>query len=114
MKSLGTKGESLAVSFLKKKGYRIISQNYRTPFGEVDIIAEHRGTLIFAEVKTRTSDAFGHPFEAVNYRKKEKLRKLALSYLKHTKANAPVRFDVLSITFENEKGTIEHIIDAFE
>jgi putative endonuclease len=69
MKPLGSKGEDLAVRFLEKKGYRILSRNFRTPVGEIDVIAEDRNTLVFIEVKTRTDDSFGHPFEAVTFRK---------------------------------------------
>lgn len=82
MKSLGSKGEDLAVRFLKRKGYRIIERNYKTPIGEIDIIAQDGGTLVFIEVKTRTSASFGYPFEAVDRKKRQKLKNLALLYLK--------------------------------
>ena len=114
MRRLGIEGEEAAVRFLKKKGYRIISRNYKSPAGEMDIIAEDGDTLVFVEVKTRTDDSFGHPFEAVTHRKQEKLRKVALSYLKHSRREAPSRFDVLSIEMNGAKHTIEHIKDAFE
>lgn len=115
MRLLGIKGEDLAVGFLKKKGYKILSRNYKTPLGEIDIIAEDGETLVFVEVKTRTDDSFGLPFEAVDHRKKEKLRKVALYYLKNIrKKDAPSRFDVLSIQAGSGKNEIEHITDAFE
>lgn len=114
MRLLGIKGEELAVRFLKKKGYRIISRNFKTPIGEVDIIAHDENILVFIEVKTRSDDSFGRPFEAVNHRKKEKLKKVALYYLKHHRNDMPLRFDVLSIEMDGEKSTIEHIVDAFE
>lgn len=78
MRPLGIKGEELAVKFLKKKGYRIISRNFKSPIGEIDIIAEDLGTFVFVEVKTRSDESFGYPFEAVNYKKREKLRRVAL------------------------------------
>jgi putative endonuclease len=115
MRLLGIKGEDLAVRFLKKKGYRILSRNYKTPLGEIDIIAEDGRTLVFVEVKTRTDNSYGLPFEAVNHRKREKLRKVALYYLKNClKKDAPSRFDVLSIQAGSDKDEIEHIVDAFE
>jgi putative endonuclease len=114
MRLTGIKGEELAVTFLKRKGYRILQRNFKTPVGEIDIIAEEGNTLVFVEVKTRTDDSFGHPFEAVDFRKKEKLRKVALSYLKQCKKELPSRFDVLSIEMDRGKSRIEHIIDAFE
>jgi putative endonuclease len=116
MKAIGTEGEDLAVRFLKKeKGYKIITRNYKTLIGEIDIIAKDGDTIVFIEVKTRTDDAFGYPFEAVNKRKKQKLKNLALLYLKNQGKESPVRFDVLSILcMENGLKEIEHIKDAFE
>lgn len=114
MRRLGIEGEETAVRFLKKKGYRIVSRNFKSPVGEMDIIAEDGDTLVFVEVKTRTDDSFGHPFEAVTHRKQEKLRKVALSYLKHSRRDMPSRFDVLSIETKGDSYTIEHIKDAFE
>jgi len=115
MKVLGIKGENLAVKFLKEKGYRIIARNYKTPIGEIDIIAQDGNTIVFIEVKTRTDEFFGQPFEAVNKRKRQKLKNVALLYLKRHGREFPVRFDVLSIFYrENGKKEIEHIKDAFE
>jgi putative endonuclease len=115
MKILGSKGESLAVQFLKTKGYKIISKNYKTSIGEIDIIAQDGETVVFIEVKTRANDSFGYPFEAVHSRKRQKLRNVALLYLKKQGKEIPVRFDVLSIIYtENSIMEIEHIQDAFE
>lgn len=115
MRLLGIKGEKLAADFLREKGYGIISRNFKTPIGEIDIIAKDGKTLVFVEVKTRSDNTFGQPFEAVNYRKREKLKKVALYYLKNnSKKEASSRFDVLSIEINGGKNKIEHIIDAFE
>jgi len=115
MKTLGTEGEDLAVRFLKEKGYRIIARNYKTYFGEIDIIAKDGNTIVFIEVKTRTDVSFGYPFEAVHRKKIQKIKKLALLYLKKQGEELPVRFDVLSIfCLDNGKKEIEHIKDAFE
>ncbi len=114
MNLIGSKGEDLAVKFLEGKGYRIISRNYKTPIGEIDIIAEDKGTLVFVEVKTRSGNSFGYPFEAVNTKKQHKLKNLALLYLKKKKIDCAVRFDVLSISIVKGKNEIEHIKDAFE
>lgn len=115
MKSLGSKGEDLAVTFLKKKGYKIISKNYKNYIGEVDIIAQDGETVVFIEVKTRANDSFGYPFESVHKKKRQKLRNLALLYLKKAGEELPVRFDVLSIfCTENGNMEIDHIQDAFE
>ena len=111
---LGEKGEGLAVKFLKKKGYRIIKQNYKTPIGEIDIIAAEGDTLVFIEVKTRESLEYGHPFEAVNKAKRRKIANVALLYLKALKKEPPCRFDVVSIFYENGRPGLELIKDAFE
>ncbi len=114
MNRLGKQGEYLAISFLKKKGYAIVEKNFRTVFGEVDIIAKDRHAIVFVEVKARSDIAFGYPFEAVHPKKREKIRKVALSYMKRFKKELPARFDVLSIHFEHGEQHIEHIQDAFE
>jgi putative endonuclease len=111
---LGDKGEGLAVKFLKKKGYKIITQNYKTRIGEIDIIAREGDTLVFVEVKTRESIAYGKPFEAVNYFKKRKIANVALLYLKKLEEIPPCRFDVVSIYYEQGKPDCELIKDAFE
>lgn len=113
--ALGHKGEDLAVKFLKKKGYDIVARNYKTPIGEIDIIAKDGDTTVFIEVKTRANETFGYPFEAVNQNKRRKLKNLALLYLKKQRVEFPVRFDVISISCERgTKESIDHIVDAFE
>jgi putative endonuclease len=114
MKTIGSKGEDIAEGFLKDKGYKIIARNYKTPIGEIDIIAKDKDTLVFVEVKTRSNNSFGYPFEAVDARKRNKLKRLALLYLKSQKNDFAVRFDVLSINVGDSTKTIEHIKDAFE
>lgn len=111
---LGKKGEELAVKFLKRNGYKIIKQNYKTLIGEIDIIAKDRDTLVFIEVKTRESLEFGLPFEAVNRAKKKKIANVAHLYLKKIKELPPCRFDVVSIHYENNNPKFELIKDAFE
>lgn len=111
---LGERGEGLAVKFLKRKGYKLIKQNYKTPIGEIDIIARDGETLVFVEVKTRESIEYGHPFEAVNWRKKRKIEKVALLYLKRLKEIPSCRFDVVSIYYEGGKPQFQLIKDAFE
>ena len=115
MKDLGTKGENLAVRFLIEKGYSVVQRNHRTPFGEIDIIAQDGDTIVFIEVKTRRDTFFGYPFEAVTKRKINKLKNSALFYLKKQRRASRARFDVLSI-FNTDSGRfeIEHIVDAFE
>jgi putative endonuclease len=112
--SLGEKGEELAREYLKKHGYKIIEQNYKTPFGEIDVIAQENNILVFIEVKTRESIEFGLPFESVTRRKRRKIANVALSYLKRFQDLPPCRFDVLSICCNNTEPEFELIKDAFE
>jgi putative endonuclease len=114
MKNLGREGEELATAFLRQKGYTIIEKNYKTRFGEIDIIAKDSDVFVFVEVKTRTDTTFGHPFEAVNLRKREKIRKVALFFMKKINKEVPARFDILSISMKDGMQQIAHIKDAFE
>ena len=96
--SLGKQGEAFAVEYLKKKGYKIKETNYRSPLGEVDIIAFDRETLVFVEVKTRRNNSFGLPAEAVNRRKQLQIAKTAQYYISSKKlSNNAARMDVVSV-----------------
>ena len=113
---LGKEGEELALGFLKAQGYRIKERNFKNKLGEIDIVAQDKDTICFIEVKTRTSEDFGGPLEAVIQRKQRKLSQLALSYLKSKNLlNEKARFDVVSL-IKNEDGApeISLLKDAFE
>ncbi len=113
-KILGRAGEDLAAEFLMKRGYRIVERNYNTRMGEIDLIALHEGAIVFIEVKTRTSDAYGAPELAVGRRKQQRMVKAALAYLKYKKLHQmPCRFDVVAITAAANEG-VELIQNAFE
>jgi putative endonuclease len=114
-KELGKKGEEVALRFLKKKGYKIIQQNYVCEMGEMDIIAREKDTLVFVEVKTRTSMAFGPPQLAVNSTKQMQLSKVALYFLKEKRLeDIKARFDVVAILVRPKGEEIELIKDAFD
>lgn len=111
---LGGRGEAYGKAFLKRKGYRILEENYRTSIGEIDIIARDGDTVVFVEVKTRESGRFGRPFEAVDLRKQRKISGAALLYLKQFRSVPPCRFDVVSV-YEGKSGLKAELIrDAFE
>jgi putative endonuclease len=113
-KLLGREGEDLAARFLMKQGYRILERNYCTRSGEIDLVALHDGVVVFVEVKTRTSDAFGAPELAVNSLKQQRMVKAALAYIKQRKLHqVPCQFDVVAITTTAER-EVEHIRNAFE
>ena len=109
-KLLGRKGEELTCKYLKKKGYEIVARNYKTPYGEADIVARQGDTYCFVEVKTRETDAFGLPSEAVTARKRERYRKIAWHFCIAAREELSCRFDVASIY----QGELEYIEGAFE
>lgn len=113
---LGKKAEEIAVSYLRGQGYRIIERNFRCPFGEIDIIAEDAGVLVFVEVRSKRSSLGGLPQETVTWVKQQKLRRIAGYYLKIKKlGDKHCRFDVLGILFTQDRKikSMELIQDAF-
>jgi putative endonuclease len=109
-KLLGKKGEKIACVYLKKQGYEIIENNYKTLAGEADIIAAENDVLVFFEVKTRLTEKYGAPCEAVDYFKQKRYIKIALLYTqKHKLENTAIRFDVIEV-FQDK---INHIKGAF-
>lgn len=114
--ALGRRGEDEAASYLKKQGYILLQRNYRCLLGEIDIIAKEGRTLVFIEVRARSSDRFGMPQESVNRSKILKIYKVAQYYLKAVqKEEEPVRFDMLALLFdiEDQLVQLEHIKGAF-
>lgn len=113
--TLGLIGEALACDYLAAKGYKILLKNFECPLGEIDLIAKEKGTLVFIEVKTRSSLAMGLPMESVTFRKREQIVKVAQYYMKrYGIKNLPCRFDVVSILMVPDKTVqIELVQDAF-
>ena len=100
----GLRGEETAVETLKRKGYKIVERNHRNRLGEIDVIAEEGGCLVFVEVKKRNTPLFGSAICAIDERKKRHMVKTALLYLKqHRCADRRVRFDVIGIDSEKIK-----------
>ena len=96
---LGREGENAAEAYLKKKGYRIIEKNFRCKLGEIDIIADQDGVVVFIEVKARADHQYGHPFNAVTPTKQQKIIQVAQSFLaKHRLLEKPTKFDVVGLT----------------
>jgi len=112
---LGKTGEDLAVGFLRESGYKIIARNYKTRLGEIDIVAREKGVVCFVEVKTRSSDRFGLPQEAVLRSKQRQISKAALEFLKNNDLlGQSARFDVVSVVLAAEGQKIDLIRNAFE
>ena len=113
---LGREGEDAAEAYLKKKGYRIIEKNFRCKLGEIDIIAEQGGVVVFIEVKARAGHQYGHPFNAVTPSKQRKIIQVAQSFLaKHRLLEKPTRFDVVGLTADPESAfKVELLENAFQ
>ncbi len=114
---LGAWGEVQAAEYLRKKHYSIVALNYRSRFGEIDIIAQNKKVLAFVEVKLRKSDEYGQAREFVDSRKQNRLRSTALMWLEGNACDLQPRFDVIEIYApegtQTKKPVITHIEDAF-
>jgi len=110
----GQKAEAMAARFLKRRGYKIIARNHRTRSGEIDIIAREGETLVFVEVKARTSLRYGSAKAAVTPHKQRQVARVALGYLKMTdQSHVKARFDVVTVTRRDGRHTIDLIRNAF-
>ena len=113
---LGTAGESLAVDYLRREGFTIIERNWRCSSGEIDIVAREGSTTVFVEVKTRSSLAAGHPFEALSRAKLARLRRLAGLWCEgHSSVRGDIRIDAIAVVSPAfDAPSIEHLrmVDA--
>ena len=117
-KGLGNRGEETAAAYLAQKGYAILERQYRTPAGEIDLIARDGRTLVFIEVKTRSSARYGRPAAAVGREKQRRITRAAMWYMMSEKRQSeapPCRFDVVEI-FASPEGAwkARHLENAFE
>ncbi|MDY5813695.1 MAG: YraN family protein [Bacteroides sp.] len=110
---LGKAGETAALDFLQELGYRILHRNWRKGHLELDIVGMDEDELVVVEVKTRSSDAFLRPEEAVNEAKIRHTVRAADAYMKCFAVDNPVRFDIVTVVGTPESFRIEHIKDAF-
>ena len=111
-RALGARGESLAGDWYVARGYTVLARNWRTRSGELDLVLESGGVIVFCEVKTRTSDAFGAGVEAVTREKQLRLRRLAAQWLEvQDRPHRGLRFDVVSILAPRDGPPV---IDVYE
>ena len=110
---LGRKGEEAAVAYLKKKGYRIVKRNWSFSGYEIDIVSEEGDFIVFVEVKTRTSDVWGDPGDAVTEHRMRRMIRAASHYLKIYRIDKPARFDIVTVIGNERHFELEHIEDAF-
>ena len=110
----GAAGEDAAVDYLTKKGYCILERNFRYERGEIDIVAEDSGELVFVEVKARRTKLYGDPEDAITEAKCKQLWKVAEGYLfERNLDDRDCRFDVIAIEYEKDTPVIRHVEDAF-
>ncbi|MDP2926905.1 MAG: YraN family protein [bacterium] len=98
----GRRGEEIAREYLEKKGYKIIEQNYKTKYAEIDLVARQKNELVLVEVRTKTGEDFGAPEETINGKKKRKLRGNALAYARAAKWSGPLRVDAVCIVLKKD------------
>ncbi len=110
---LGVFGETLAASFLAKKGYIVLAKNIHCKKTEIDIVALDKETLVIVEVKTRQTTQIGEPWKAVHRRKQKHLIAAANYYVCENKIDRDIRFDIVSIVHTHFQTKIEHFVDAF-
>ncbi len=100
---VGKAGEAAARSYLQRKGYRVAEVNYRSPYGEIDIVAFHGSILVFVEVRTRTGSSFGTPEESITAEKLNHLKRTALFYMQSRYGQeVTCRFDLIAVQLERE------------
>ena len=111
---LGSDGEDIACKHLEALDYEVLERNYRCEDGEIDIVAARAGTIVFCEVKTRRTDRWGEPSEAVNFKKQARIRRLGARWLLERGARpGSVRFDVISLVVNEGGPRLQHHEDAF-
>jgi putative endonuclease len=109
--ALGRRGEQLAAQYLERAGFRILDRNWRCAEGELDIVAAERRVLVVCEVKTRSSDRYGSPLDAITRAKQSRLRRLAIRWLvAHGVLFDEVRIDVIGLLRDRSgQFTVEHV-----
>jgi len=113
LRNVGVIGEDIAIKYLQENGYEILERNFRAKTGEIDIIACINDIIVFIEVKARNNNRYGYPYEAVNYKKQQKIIKVAQNYIiSRGLNNYQCRFDIIEV-FLNLQSKVNHIENAF-
>ena len=111
---LGRYGEDQAASYLQDRGYEIIDRNWRSPVGEIDLVARDKDRLVFIEVKTRNGSGFGHPFEAITAKKVARMRRMVAEWcLAKQISGLKVRLDAVAVLITGGRVHIEHLKEVF-
>ncbi|HEY6362261.1 MAG TPA: YraN family protein [Vicinamibacterales bacterium] len=113
--SLGKQGEDLACAELRRRGYELLDRRYRTRYGEIDIVARHRGAIVFVEVKARGTEDFGGAAAAVTGSKQRRIGQMAVDFLSRRRLTAqPCRFDVVAVSFDQGQPRVDVYENAFD
>lgn len=115
--TLGKRGEAEAAKYLRGIGYRIVATRERILRGDIDLVALDGRTVVFVEVRSRSSTAHGHPAETIGHHKQRRVAQLATAYIRrHRLEDCSVRIDVVTVTFDGPEGRaqVEHFQNAFE
>ncbi|MCC6319300.1 MAG: YraN family protein [Gemmatimonadaceae bacterium] len=111
---LGLDGERIAERWLVRKGWRVLQRRYRSGHRDIDLVAEHGGTVVFVEVKARRGAEFGGPIEAVNWKKRRELSRSAHAWIdRHGRLGEGYRFDVVGVLVTGARVRVRHVENAF-
>ncbi len=111
---IGQKAEGQALAYLESKGLTLLERNYRCNRGEIDLVMDDDGTLVFVEVRFRKHNHFGSALESINHTKQKKIITSAKHYLAHHTEDRAIRFDAIALTPTTSKLEIQWIKSAFE
>ncbi|MGH7820082.1 MAG: YraN family protein [Candidatus Binatia bacterium] len=111
----GRAAEELAADYFRGAGYAVLARNFRSPYGELDLVLERREIVVFVEVRSKGGTRFGTGLESVGPRKQRRLARLAASFLaRHRLENRRARFDVVGVEWQDGRPRIDHVENAFE
>jgi putative endonuclease len=112
--ALGQTGERIAERWVSRRGWRIVHRRFRSGHRDIDLVAEHEGTIVFIEVKARRGASFGGPVGAVNWRKQRELARSAKVWIdRHGRAAEAYRFDVIGVLVDGDRVRVRHVPNAF-
>ncbi len=111
----GRAAEELALEHFRRAGYAVVARNFRSRYGEIDLIVERHGTLVFVEVRSRSGGAFGTGLESVDLRKQRRVARMAAAFLASRRLHdRAVRFDVVGVEWQDGGALLDHVEHAFE
>lgn len=113
VKDRGQAGEARAVRHLEAKGMRILARNWRCSIGELDIVAKQGEYIVFVEVKSAGRKSNYRPEDRVNHEKQKRIKRLARAYLRSQRLDAPTRYDIVTVTWNDGEIKLEHFENAF-